>query len=88
MMMNEEQFRQINQRLETITKLIAGFLLKDAENKTQKIEILEQLEIPTKDIAQLVGTTEKSVKTIKQRIRKKAKNADCKPLGGEKSGAD
>jgi DNA-binding CsgD family transcriptional regulator len=73
-MMNEEQFRQLYQRLDLMTKLVAGFLLKDAESKTQKIEILTQLEIPAKEIAQLVGTTEKSVKTIKQRLRKKAKN--------------
>jgi transposase len=87
-MTSEEQFIQLNKRLETMTKLIAGFLLKDAENKTQKIEILYQLGISTKEIVNLVGTTEKSVKTIKQRFRKKAANAGSKPVGGEESAED
>jgi transposase len=84
-MMNPEQFEQIAQKLDTIIRLVAGNLLKDAESKTQKVEILYGLGISTKEIAKLVGTTEGSVVTMKKRLRKRAKAHEDKPIGGEKS---
>lgn len=81
--MSEKQFEQLSQKLDTIIRLVAGNLLKDAESKTKKVEILYGLGISTKEISQLVGTTEGSVETMKKRLRKRAK-AD-KPIGGEKS---
>lgn len=72
-MMSEEQFEQLTQKLDTLIKLVAGNLLKDAESKTQKVGILDKLGIATKEIASLVRTTEGSVQTMKKRVRKKGK---------------
>jgi DNA-directed RNA polymerase specialized sigma24 family protein len=84
-MINPEQFEQLTQKLDTIIRLVAGNLLKDAESKTQKVEILYGLGISTKEIAELVGTTEGSVLTMKKRLRKRAKAHKDKPIGGEES---
>jgi len=80
-MMNEEQFEQLTRKLDTLIKLVAGNLLKDAESKTEKVGILDNLGIATKEIASLVGTTDGSVETMKKRVRKKRK-----AKGGKKSG--
>ena len=79
--MSEKQFEQLTQKLETLIKLIAGRLLKDAKSKTEKVGILDELGIATKEIASIVGTTEGSVETMKKRVRKKGKTK-----GGKKSG--
>jgi len=71
--MNEKQFEQINRKLDTLIKLVAGNLLKDAASKTEKVKILDSLGISTKEIASIVMTTEKSVKTMKKRVRKRRK---------------
>ena len=84
-MTSEKQFEQLSQKLDTITRLIAGNLLKGAESKTKKVEILYELGISTKEIAGLVGTTEGSVDTMKKRLRKRAKARKDKSIGGEKS---
>jgi len=83
-MMSKEQFEELAQKLDTIIKLIAGNLLKDAKNKTQKVEILYNLGISTKEIAQLVDISDASVETLKTRLRKKTREAT--PKGGKKSG--
>lgn len=70
-MMSKEQFEQLGQKLDTIIKLVAGNLLKDAESKTQKVEVLYRLGVSTREIAQIVGTTEGSVRTMKKRLRKR-----------------
>lgn len=80
-MMNREQFEELTQKLNTLIKLVAGNLLKDAKNKTQKVEILYNLGISTKEIAQLVGTSDSSVEVLKTRLRKRST-----PKGGKKSG--
>jgi len=85
-MMSERQFERLDQRLDTIIRLVAGNLLKNADSKTQKVEILYGLGISTKEIARLVGTTEGSVETMKKRLRKRVKADKDKPIGGEKSG--
>lgn len=85
-MMSKEQFEQLSQRLDTITRLVAGNLLKDAGNKTKKVEIHHSLGISTKEIAQLVDTTEQSVETLKTRLKKRTRKATSK--GGKKSGKD
>ena len=72
-MMNEKQFEQINRKLDTLIKLVAGNLLKDAASKTEKVKILDSLGISTKEIASIVMTTEESVKTMKKRVRKRRK---------------
>jgi transposase len=82
--MSKEQFERLSQKLDTIIKLVAGNLLKDAENKTRKVEILHSLGISTKEIAQLVDTTEQSVETLKNRLKKRTGEASSK--GGKKSG--
>jgi DNA-directed RNA polymerase specialized sigma24 family protein len=83
-MMSEEQFKKLTQKLDTLIKLFAGNLLKDTKNKTQKVEILHNLGVSTKEIAELVGTTEASVETLKTRLRKRTKESKAK--GGEESG--
>lgn len=85
-MMSKEQFEQLGQKLDTIIKLVAGNLLKEAESKTQKVEVLYRLGVSTREIAQIVGTTEGSVRTMKKRLRKREKRRARKPIGGEKSG--
>jgi hypothetical protein len=82
-MTSEQQFERLVHRLDTIIRLVAGNLLKDAASKTKKVEILYGLGISTKEIAQLVGTTEGSVETMKKRLRKRAKSD--KLIGGENS---
>ncbi len=84
-MMSDKQFEQLSEKLDTLIRLLAGTLLRDAKSKTEKIEILYGLGISTKDISQFVGTTEGSVETIKKRLRKRAKLDKAKPTGGEKS---
>jgi DNA-directed RNA polymerase specialized sigma24 family protein len=85
-MMSKEQFEQLAQKLDTLIRLVAGNLLKGTESKTERVEILYGLGISTKEIAQLVGTTEGSIDTMKKRIRKRAKADKDKPIGGKKSG--
>jgi DNA-directed RNA polymerase specialized sigma24 family protein len=79
-MMSEKQFEQLIRKLDTLIKLVAGSLLKDTKNKTEKVGILDELGIATKEIASLVGTTEKSVETMKKRVRRKRKE-----MGGKKA---
>lgn len=83
-MMSEEQFRKLTQKLDTLIKLFSGNLLKDAKSKTQKVEILHNLGVSTKEIAELVGTTKSSVETLKTRLRKRTKKSKAK--GGDESG--
>lgn len=85
-MMSNEQFEQLSQKLDTIIRLVVGNLLKDAGNKTRKVDILHNLGISTKEIAQLVNTTEQSVETLKTRLRKRTEEVTSK--GGKKSGKD
>jgi DNA-directed RNA polymerase specialized sigma24 family protein len=81
-MISEEQFEQLAQKFDTVIKLVAGSLLKEAKNKTEKVKILYDLGISTKEIAQLVGTSEASVEVLKTRLKKRT----TKPKGGKKSG--
>jgi len=80
-MTSEEQFEQLTQKLDTIVRLLAGNLLKDAKTKTQKVGILYELGITANEIASLVGTTKGSVETMKKRLRRRRK-----AKGGKKSG--
>lgn len=84
--MNEKQFERIVQSLDTLIRLVAGNLLKEADSKTRKVEILYGFGISTKEIARLVGTTEGSVDTMKKRVRKRAKADKDKSTGGGESG--
>lgn len=72
-MMTEKQFERLAQKLDTLIRLVAGSLLKDAKSKTEKVGILDELGISTKEIASLIVTTEESVETMKKRVRKKRK---------------
>jgi len=85
-MMSKEQFEQLSEKLDTIIRLVAGNLLKEAGSKTRKVEILHSIGISTKEIAQLVDTTEQSVETLKTRLKKRTEEATSK--GGKKSGKD
>ena len=71
--MSEKQLEQITQKLDTLIRLVAGGLLKDAKSKTEKVGVLDELGIATKEIASIVVTTEKSVETMKKRVRRKRK---------------
>ena len=84
--MSKEQFEQLSEKLDTIIRLVAGNLLKEAGSKTRKVEILHSIGISTKEIAQLVDTTEQSVETLKTRLKKRTEEATSK--GGKKSGKD
>lgn len=80
-MMSKEQFEELAQKLNTLIRLVAGNLLKDAKNKTRKVEILHNLGLPTKEIALLVGTSDATVEVMKSRLRKRKTSK-----GGRKSG--
>lgn len=69
--MNKEDLGILFQKLDTIIRLVAGNLLKDAKTKTEKIEILTALGITTKEIAQLVGGSEATVDVLKNRLKHK-----------------
>jgi len=86
-MMNKENLEKLAHNLDLLTRLVAGHLLKDAGSKIEKVRILYELGIPTKDIALLAGTTEGSVETMKKRLRKRDK-ADDKTKGGKESAED
>lgn len=85
-MISDEQFEQISKKLDTLTKLLAGILLSKTESKMQKVEILNELGISTKEIALLAGTTEGSVVTMKKRLKKRTRVGEAKPSGGKPSG--
>ena len=80
-MMNKEQFEDLTEKLNTLIRLVAGNLLKDATNKTQKVEILNNLGVSTKEIAQLLGISNQSVATLKSRLRKRAARKGGKTSG-------
>ncbi|MEM3697099.1 MAG: hypothetical protein QXQ94_06320 [Candidatus Bathyarchaeia archaeon] len=82
-MMSKEQFEELSQKLDTIIKLLAGNLLKDVKTKTQKVEILYNLGISTKEIAQIIDASEASVETLKTRLRKRTGEVALK--SGKKS---
>ena len=80
-MMDKEQFKGLVGKLDTLIRLVAGDLLKGAKSKTQKVEILDNLGISTKEIAQLLGMSNNSVDGLKSRLRKRASRK-----GGRTSG--
>lgn len=61
--------------------LVAGNLLKDAKTTTEKIEILTELGITNKEIAQLVGGSEGTVAVIKSRLKHKKTSRRVKKSG-------
>lgn len=72
--MSEKQFKELANKMDTLIKLTAYTALKDAKTKTEKIGILDGLGLRRKEIALIVDTTEESVKTIKKRLKKRAKS--------------
>jgi hypothetical protein len=82
-MSNPDQFEQIMQKIDTLTKIVAGILLREEKTKTQKIEVLTNLGITNKEIVQIVGGTESTVSTLKTRVNKKGSSK-----GGKSTGKD
>jgi DNA-directed RNA polymerase specialized sigma24 family protein len=67
--MSNEQFDELVAKLDTLTKLFAANLLKDAKNQTAKIETLSSLNITNKEITRLIGCSESTVRKAKSRAK-------------------
>ena len=67
--MNDSQFKQMLQRLDAITKLLAMNLPKEI-NLTQKVEVLSDMGLQPKDIGPILRTTPNSVSVLLNKIKK------------------
>jgi predicted metallo-beta-lactamase superfamily hydrolase len=70
--MSEEHLDKIIDELNTISKLIAVNVLKD-KSLTEKISILLDFGFETNTIANLLGTKENIVRSVKSRVAKAEK---------------
>jgi len=71
--MNDKQFNQLIQKLDTLIKLIAANLLRD-KNKTEQIIILGNLGINRNEIATIVDTSPQVVSSRLSESRSKEKS--------------
>ena len=68
--MNDNQFKQVLQRLDAIARLLALNLPKEID-QNQKMVILSELGLQPKDIAKILGTTANAVSIALHRSKKK-----------------
>lgn len=62
--MDDKQFSRIESKLDLIISLLAKIVIQD-KSKTEAIELLDEIGFENKHIAQLVGSTAKSVSVRK-----------------------
>ena len=62
--MSEKQFKELAHKLDTLIKLTAYNLLKGISTKTQKIGILLGLGLREKEIAEILGISEKTIERM------------------------
>lgn len=83
--MEEETLKSIDGKLDVIIKLLAGSAVQ-GKSKTEAIITLGALGIDAEVIADLVGTTTKTVNTRLWEHRKKSEGETKKVKKGSKSG--
>jgi hypothetical protein len=71
--MSKEDFELLFHKLDTIVRLLAGNLLRDADEKTEKVKILTELGISNKEITQIVGGSGDTVAVLKSRLKHKTR---------------
>ncbi|EMR74295.1 hypothetical protein MCGE09_00376 [Thaumarchaeota archaeon SCGC AB-539-E09] len=59
--MNDKQFKELNKKLDIITRLLAQSLLKDIKYQKEKILILSSIGYKALEIADLLSTTTNTV---------------------------
>lgn len=81
--MNNQQFDVLIEKLDILIKLTAMGILKD-KNKTEQIGFLTNLGFRPNDIALIVGTTKGTVKSLRGRlkVRAKKKSTATPQIGG------
>jgi len=79
--MNENQFNQILEKLDILTKAIAIFTIKDLEDRKDKIWILHAMGISNSEIAEIFNTTTSAIAMTLSRKR----TSKSKEKGDEKA---
>lgn len=69
--MVEEQFKELNEKLDKIIRLLALGLVKDFNFQKEKIMMLSSLGYKPSDIAEFIGTTSNTVSVTIFNERKK-----------------
>jgi cell division protein ZapA (FtsZ GTPase activity inhibitor) len=72
--MDEKQFKELNTKLDIITRLLALNMVKDMENQKEKIAYLSAIGFGPVDIARLLNTTANTVSVRLNEIKKKSAN--------------
>jgi len=67
----EEQFKELNEKLDKIIRLLALGLVKDFNFQKEKIMMLSSLGYKPSDIAEFIGTTSNTVSVTIFNERKK-----------------
>ena len=72
--MNDSQFKQILDRLDVLARLLA-LNLPGKMSQHDKIKILADMNMQSKDIATILGTTRNTVSVALSKIKKKDKSS-------------
>jgi len=74
--MDEKQFKEINNKMDLIVRLLALDVVKDLKVQKDKIIALSSFGFGPSEIAKLLGTTPNTVNVALSGIRKKAKKEE------------
>lgn len=69
--MNDEQFKELTDKLKLITKLLSVNLVKDFKTQKEQIIMLSSFGFQPIEIAELLNTTSNTVRVALSRARKK-----------------
>ena len=75
--MNDEQFRNLLERLDTLIKLVAMNALK-GKNLTEQVEILLEIDLQPREIATILRTDPNTVRALKSRVKKRRTKKDLR----------
>ena len=70
--MNEEQFKEIAEKMNVLIRLMASIVVKDMKTQKEKILYLSSLGFGPTDIARFLGTTSNTVNVALSQSRKKS----------------
>lgn len=65
-----ELLKEVNEKLGTVVELMLYEKLENKDTNKDKIELLSRFHFSDKEIAELIGTSESSVSTVKTELRK------------------
>ncbi len=71
--MEKEQFKELTDKLNIITRLLALNLVKDMKTQNEKITTLSSFSFGPSDIAEMLGTSSNTVSVALSKIRSKKK---------------